>query len=104
DDKADFPPQRFRNLSAGTRDPGFLNAEDYITGTSVSIELEGLYRKGRGSVDEFLELCAIANPHARITFVPPSRVSADDQEDLPLANAQKDATHAYALTQEAEHN
>jgi DNA topoisomerase VI subunit B len=81
----DFPPQRFKSLNAGTRDPAFLNTEDYITGTSVSIELEGRYQKGRGSVDEFLELCAIANPHARITFVPPSRESADEQEELPLA-------------------
>src|SRR5258707_10901744 len=31
----DFPPQRFRTLKVGTRDPGFLNSEDYITGTSV---------------------------------------------------------------------
>jgi DNA topoisomerase-6 subunit B len=90
----EFPPQRFKALNAGTRDPGFLNAEDYMTGTSVSIELEGRYQKGRGSVDEFLELTAIANPHARITFVPPSRVSADDsQDDLPLADAAKDAKH-----------
>ena len=82
----EFPPQRFKTLSAapGTRDPGFLNAEDYITGTSVSIELEGRYQKGRGSVDEFLELVAIANPHAFITFVPPTRVAADEQDDLPL--------------------
>ncbi len=91
DDKADFPPQRFKTLNSGTRDPGFLNPEDFETGTSVSIELEGRYQKGRGSVDEFLELCAIANPHARISFVPPTRVSADDQEDLPLTNAAKDA-------------
>ena len=85
DDKTnDFPPMRLKGLSAGTRDPGFLNSEDYITGTSVSIELEGRYQKGRGSVDDFLELTAIANPHAFITFVPPSRVSADEQEDLPL--------------------
>jgi DNA topoisomerase-6 subunit B len=87
----DFPPQRFRALNAGTRDPGFLNPEDFITGTSVSIELEGRYQKGRGSVDEFLELCAIANPHARITFVPPTRVSADDQEELPLGEAARGA-------------
>ena len=87
----DFPPQRFRALCAGTRDPGFLNPEDFITGTSVSIELEGRYQKGRGSVDEFLELCAIANPHARITFVPPTRVSADDQEELPLGKAARGA-------------
>src|SRR3954470_12178102 len=104
DDKADFPPQRFKTLNAGTRDPGFLHQEDYTTGTSVSIELEGRYQKGRGSVDEFLELTAIANPHARITFVPPSRVSADDsQDDLPLGNAQKDAVHADALNDKAAH-
>jgi DNA topoisomerase-6 subunit B len=88
----DFPPERFRKLSPGTRDSAFLNSEDFTTGTSVSIELEGRYQKGRGSVDEFLELCAIANPHARITFVPPTRVSADDQEELPLTDAVKDAS------------
>jgi DNA topoisomerase-6 subunit B len=91
---ADFPPERFKKLSAGTRDAAFLNSEDFITGTSVSIELEGRYQKGRGSVDEFLELCAIANPHARITFVPPTRVSANDQEELPLTEATKDAAPA----------
>ncbi len=91
DETRDFPPQRFKSLSPGTRDPAFLNPEDYMTGTSVSIELEGRYQKGRGSVDEFLELTAIANPHARITFVPPSRVSADDQEDLPLADPKADS-------------
>jgi len=104
DETEDFPPRtRLYNLNAGTRTADFLNAEDYMTGTSVSIELEGLYRKGRGSVDEFLELTAIANPHARITFVPPSRVMADDQEDLPFVNAAKDAVHADALNQDAAH-
>jgi DNA topoisomerase-6 subunit B len=100
----DFPPRtRLYNLSAGTRDPGFLNPEDYMTGTSVSIELEGRYQKGRGSVDEFLELTAIANPHARITFVPPSRVAVEENDDLPFANAQKDAVHAEALNEQAAH-
>src|SRR6184192_3354232 len=32
----DFPPQRLKTIKAGTRDPGFLNPEDYMTGTSVS--------------------------------------------------------------------
>src|SRR4051812_40048896 len=93
----EFPPRRLKSINAGTHLPEFLNPEDYLSGTSVSIELEGLYRKGRGSVDEFLELVAIANPHARIVFVPPSRVAADEQEDLPLANAAKDAMPAAAL-------
>src|SRR5438045_6889027 len=97
----EFPPHRLKQVNAGTRDPGFLNKEDYITGTSVSIELEGRYQKGRGSVDEFLELTAIANPHARITFVPPSRVSAEEQEDLPLTNAAKDAQSQSNVLAEA---
>lgn len=41
-------------------------------GTQVEIELEGRYLKGRQSIDEYLEQTAIANPHARITFVTPS--------------------------------
>ncbi len=86
DETEDFPPKRLISLTAGN-----LNSEDYLTGTSVAIELEGRYQKGRGSVDEFLELTAIANPHARIMFVPPTRVSADEQEELPLARASKDA-------------
>ncbi len=40
-------------------------------GTQVTIELEGKYQKGRQSIDEYLEQCAIANPHARITYITP---------------------------------
>jgi DNA topoisomerase-6 subunit B len=40
-------------------------------GTSVAIELEGRYQKGRTSVDEFLEQTSVANPHAKITYVNP---------------------------------
>ncbi len=40
-------------------------------GTSVAIELEGRYQKGRSSVDEFLEQTSIANPHARILYTNP---------------------------------
>lgn len=87
DETDDFPLARLRGLTAGTRElaetGGFLSHQDYPTGTSVSIELEGRYQKGRGSVDEFLELTAIANPHAKVTFVPPSRESAAEvEEDL----------------------
>ena len=82
----DFPPERFRGLSGGTKqlssEGTFLSPDVFTTGTSVSIELEGKYQKGRGSVDEFLELTAIANPHARIIFVPPSRVTQDEVDDM----------------------
>jgi DNA topoisomerase-6 subunit B len=43
-------------------------------GTSVSIELEGRYQKGRSSVDEFLEQTSIANPHAKIIYVNPEGI------------------------------
>lgn len=41
-------------------------------GTQVTIELEGKYLKGRQSIDEYLEQTAIANPHARITYIAPT--------------------------------
>ncbi|MBN8643983.1 MAG: DNA topoisomerase VI subunit B [Planctomycetes bacterium] len=81
----DFPLQRLRTLTPGTREldksGGLLDPEAYATGTSVTVELEGKYQRGRGSVDEFLELTAIANPHARIVFVPPARASADEPDE-----------------------
>src|SRR6185295_17536206 len=52
----DFPLARLRNLTPGTRELAekgeLLSQKEYPTGTSVSIELEGRYQKGRGSVDE----------------------------------------------------
>lgn len=83
----DFPLARLRELSPAVRDLSergeFLSLKDYPTGTSVSIEMEGKYQRGRGSIDEFLDLTAIANPHAKITLVRPTRVT-EDEEDAPL--------------------
>ena len=41
------------------------------SGTSVAIELTGEYRKGKQSVDEYLELTSVANPHAQFTYISP---------------------------------
>jgi len=41
------------------------------SGTSVAIELTGEYRKGKQSVDEYLELTSVANPHAQFTYTSP---------------------------------
>lgn len=41
------------------------------SGTRVTIELEGRYYRGRGSVDEYLEQTAIANPHVTIHYLDP---------------------------------
>ena len=40
-------------------------------GTRVTIELEARYTRGRGSVDEYLEQTAIANPHVTLHYADP---------------------------------
>lgn len=40
-------------------------------GTRVTIELAAIYKRGRGSVDEYLEQTAIANPHVTIHYRDP---------------------------------
>ncbi|MDG2334721.1 MAG: DNA topoisomerase VI subunit B [Myxococcota bacterium] len=40
-------------------------------GTRVEIELEGHYRGGQHSVDNYIRQISLANPHAQITYVPP---------------------------------
>ena len=55
-------------------------------GTQVMIELEGRYQKGRASIDEYLEQTAIANPHAKITYLTPegeTRVYPRTYNELP---------------------
>ena len=48
-------------------------------GTRVTIELEGKNQRGRGSVDEYLEQTAIANPHVSIHYTDPD----DNKIDYP---------------------
>jgi DNA topoisomerase-6 subunit B len=50
---------------------------DLDHGTRVTIELEARYQRGRGSVDEYLEQTAIANPHVTIHYVDPDEQSRD---------------------------
>jgi DNA topoisomerase VI subunit B len=84
--RADIPfPPTLSAVPVAYRHP-----KDFPTGTSVSIELEGIYRKGKGSVDEFLELVGIANPHAHITFVWPSRYYGGNSDESGVAES--DAT------------
>ncbi len=44
---------------------------DYGHGTQVEIELEASYKRGRRSIDDYLELTAIANPHLELNYVNP---------------------------------
>jgi len=44
---------------------------DAAHGTRVEIELEAVYKKGRRSVDDYIEQTALANPHVQIRYRPP---------------------------------
>ena len=55
-------------------------------GTRVTIEMEAKFQRGRGSVEEYLEQTAIANPHARIHFLGPDgqeRIIDRANDELP---------------------
>ncbi len=47
-------------------------------GTQVEIELEAAYRKGQHSVDSYMRQISLANPHARLTYLPPGRGSDEE--------------------------
>ncbi len=51
------------------------------TGTRVSLELEARYQRGKASIDTYLEQTAIANPHAKITFIRPGGCDAPTLEE-----------------------
>jgi DNA topoisomerase-6 subunit B len=50
---------------------GQEKAEEVVSGTRVTIELEGRHQRGRGSVDEYLQQTAIANPHVTLHYLDP---------------------------------
>jgi DNA topoisomerase-6 subunit B len=65
----------------------------------VEIELEAVYKKGRRSVDDYVEQTALANPHAQIHYIPAKgepvlyeRVS----KELP-AEAKEIKPHPYGV-------
>jgi len=72
---------------------------DLDHGTRVTIELEARYQRGRGSVDEYLEQTAIANPHVAIHYSDPEgnqREYARVAEQLP-AEPKEIKPHPYGV-------
>jgi DNA topoisomerase-6 subunit B len=69
-----------------------LETDDFPahTGTRVIIEIEGKHQKGRGSVDAYIEQTAIANPHAMITYIPPSKSGAEERDEASLLDMDTD--------------
>jgi len=69
------------------------------SGTRVTIELEGRYQRGRGSVDEYLEQTAIANPHVTIHYIDPdsnARTYWRSTKQLPV-EPQEIKPHPYGI-------
>ncbi len=72
---------------------------DWPHGTEVTIELEAGYNRGRQSVEEYLELTAIANPHARFVYHPPDAAAIEHPrgtEQLP-AETKEIKPHPYGI-------
>jgi DNA topoisomerase-6 subunit B len=64
-------------------------------GTRVEIELEGAWRGGQHSVDAYVRQISLANPHARIDYLPPKADGTGElvalprvAEELPPATAE----------------
>lgn len=46
---------------------------DKEQGTRIEVELQGVYQKGKQSVDEYVREVALINPHAQITYKTPNK-------------------------------
>jgi len=72
---------------------------DHERGTRVELELEGLYRQGRRSVDDYLAQTAVANPHATVHYRTPKGESLTyerQSQELP-SEAQEIKPHPHGL-------
>jgi DNA topoisomerase-6 subunit B len=68
-------------------------------GTRVTIELEAIHKRGRGSVDEYLEQTAIANPHITLHYVDSDETETTysrSSDDLP-AEPREIKPHPYGI-------
>jgi len=71
----------YRGEEPGT--PG----KEVVSGTRVTIEIDGKHQRGRGSVDEYLEQTAIANPHITVHYLDPdgnARTYERSTTELPV--------------------
>jgi len=69
------------------------------SGTRVTIELEGRFHRGRGSVDDYLEQTAISNPHVTFHYEDPDgnkRTYPRSTEKLP-AEPREIKPHPYGV-------
>lgn len=68
-------------------------------GTRVEIEMEASYKKGRRSVDDYVEQTALSNPHCRVLYSPPGQETITYERavhDLP-EEAKEIKPHPYGV-------
>jgi len=70
-DGVDIPPNDEGRKMIQQQELDWVEVEH---GTRVTIEMEAKFTRGRGSVDEYLEQTAIANPHVTIHYIDPDGV------------------------------
>ncbi|MFQ5590604.1 MAG: DNA topoisomerase VI subunit B [Phycisphaerae bacterium] len=72
---------------------------DWPHGTEVTIEIEASYNRGRQSVDEYVELTAITNPHAHLIYTPPTGPTVELKRgtDVLPAEAREIKPHPYGI-------
>ena len=64
----------------------------YSHGTSVSIDMEAQYQRGKQSVDEFVKQCAIVNPHLTLHYRLQLQPKGDTKLEMRDAKAEKPAS------------
>jgi DNA topoisomerase-6 subunit B len=94
-------------IDTKTNKPDVLDEKDVAwpenskSGTSVQITLEGRYQRGRQSIDEFILLNTLSNPHASFKFIDPDGEIFDyprkTEELPPLPNEIKPHPHGVEL-------
>ena len=65
DEETEWKP-KFQTVDAEGKPAG--EPVEYSHGTSVSIDMEAQYQRGKQSVDEFVKQCAIVNPHLTLHY------------------------------------
>ncbi len=62
--------------------------QEKVSGTKISIELEGAYKEGKHGVLAYIRQTALANPHAAVTFIDPKNRVHEFPRLIELAPAQ----------------
>ena len=86
------PAKRTKDIRTASNGKHGIEWVEEDHGTRVTIELEARYQRGTGSVDEYLEQTAIANPHVCLHYMDPEDNQRDydrSAEELPAESQRR---------------